>query len=94
MSQTPPFLRLELTQVRFCSFVLFFPPLDCVLRICKEMCDAPSRKLLDKSLAMSSLCWVQKQLHFILDYQLGYTETKPCSIQNLAVIGGSYVPAL
>ena len=38
---TSPFLRLELTQARVCSLVLFLHPLGCVLRICKEMYNAP-----------------------------------------------------
>ena len=54
-SQTPLFLRLELTQVRVCSFVLFFHPLGCILCGRKEMCNAPGRKPLDESVAMSSL---------------------------------------
>ena len=37
-------LRLELTQVCVCSFVLFFHPLGYVLCVCKEMCNAPGRK--------------------------------------------------
>ena len=35
MSQTSPLLHLELTQVHVCSFVLFFHPLGCELRIRK-----------------------------------------------------------
>ena len=41
-----------------CSFVLFFQPLGCALRICKEMCNTSGRrweKPLDESLAMSGL---------------------------------------
>ena len=37
---TSPFLRLELTQARAYSFVLFFHPLGCVLCVRKEMCNA------------------------------------------------------
>ena len=37
-------LRFELTQVRVCSFVLFFHPLGCVLRICEEIWNTPGRK--------------------------------------------------
>ena len=37
-------LHLELTQVRVCSFVLFFHPLGCVLCVRKEMCNAPGRR--------------------------------------------------
>ena len=44
VSQTSYFLRLELTQVRVCSFVLFLHPLGCALRICKEMCNVPGRR--------------------------------------------------
>ena len=52
-------LRLELTQGRVCSFVLFFHPLDCVLCVRKEMCNAPTgsemrKNPLDESLASSS----------------------------------------
>ena len=38
------FLRSELTQVRVCLFVLFFHPLGCVLRICKE-CEIPRARV-------------------------------------------------
>ena len=40
MSHRSPFLNLELTQFRVYLFVLFFHALGCVLRICKETCDA------------------------------------------------------
>ena len=54
----PPLLRLKLTQVCVCSFVLFFFPLSCTLRICKEIWNTPGQrweKPLDESLAMSGL---------------------------------------
>ena len=42
VSQTSPFLRLELTQFRICS--LFFHHLGCVLCVRKEMWNIPGRK--------------------------------------------------
>ena len=59
VSQTSPFLRLELTQVRVCS--LFFNPLGCiycVLCVRKEMWNTPGQsweKQLDDLMAMSGL---------------------------------------
>ena len=56
---TSPFLRLELTQVRVCSFVFFFHPPGCVLCGRNEMCNTPGwkweKKTLDESLAFDSL---------------------------------------
>ena len=44
VSKTSPLLRLELTQARLCSFILFFHPLRCVLWVRKKMCHAPGRR--------------------------------------------------
>ena len=59
-----PFLRLELTQVRVCSFVLFLSPSRLYLFIylfiylfCgrEKKYEIPRRKPLDESLAMNSI---------------------------------------
>ena len=59
LSQTSLFLRLELTQVHACFFLLFFHPLGCVccvLCVYKAMWNAPGwrwEKRLDNQMAMS-----------------------------------------
>ena len=96
----PPFLCLELTQVRVCSFVLFFYPLGCALRICKEMWNTPDKrweKTLDESLAMSGFYFVWNwfiakgisilQKYFFWDYsKLHQIRVLAGSTQNFTTI--------
>ena len=51
----PPSCTWSWPKSVFVRLFFFLHPLSCVLRISKEMCNAPGRKPLDESLALSSL---------------------------------------